>query len=79
MHGRDFQLPGSFPLQLQNSKTVIQAKDAVIQELKERVAYLEAEVCLNGAVSGQGGVVCSELRFSVKPPRLRTWLRPSWR
>uniref|UniRef100_A0A8C8BMB7 Tuftelin 1 n=1 Tax=Otus sunia TaxID=257818 RepID=A0A8C8BMB7_9STRI len=29
--------------QLQNSKTVIQAKDAVIQELKERVAYLEAE------------------------------------
>ncbi|NXX77761.1 TUFT1 protein, partial [Urocolius indicus] len=32
--------------QLQNSKTVIQAKDAVIQELKERVAYLEAEVGL---------------------------------
>uniref|UniRef100_A0A493TBL9 Tuftelin 1 n=1 Tax=Anas platyrhynchos platyrhynchos TaxID=8840 RepID=A0A493TBL9_ANAPP len=31
--------------QLQNSKTVIQAKDAVIQELKEKVAYLEAEVC----------------------------------
>ncbi|XP_075301468.1 tuftelin isoform X1 [Opisthocomus hoazin] len=29
--------------QLQNSKTVVQAKDAVIQELKERVAYLEAE------------------------------------
>ncbi|XP_056178063.1 tuftelin isoform X2 [Falco biarmicus] len=29
--------------QLQNSKTVIQAKDAMIQELKERVAYLEAE------------------------------------
>ncbi|XP_057253950.1 tuftelin isoform X3 [Pezoporus wallicus] len=29
--------------QLQNSKTVIQAKDAIIQELKERVAYLEAE------------------------------------
>ncbi|XP_052653800.1 tuftelin isoform X3 [Harpia harpyja] len=29
--------------QLQNSKTVIQAKDAVIQELKEKVAYLEAE------------------------------------
>ncbi|XP_065516255.1 tuftelin isoform X2 [Lathamus discolor] len=29
--------------QLQNSKTVIQAKDTVIQELKERVAYLEAE------------------------------------
>lgn len=39
-------------LQLQNSKTVIQAKDAVIQELKERVAYLEAEVRLNGAVLG---------------------------
>uniref|UniRef100_A0A8C8RNF9 Tuftelin 1 n=1 Tax=Pelusios castaneus TaxID=367368 RepID=A0A8C8RNF9_9SAUR len=29
--------------QLQNSKTVIHAKDAIIQELKERVAYLEAE------------------------------------
>ncbi|XP_077176557.1 tuftelin isoform X2 [Paroedura picta] len=29
--------------QLQNSKTVIQSKDAIIQELKERVAYLEAE------------------------------------
>ncbi|NWI97596.1 TUFT1 protein, partial [Pitta sordida] len=29
--------------QLQNSKAVIQAKDSVIQELKERVAYLEAE------------------------------------
>ncbi|XP_029882271.1 tuftelin isoform X3 [Aquila chrysaetos chrysaetos] len=29
--------------QLQNSKTVIQAKDAMIQELKEKVAYLEAE------------------------------------
>ncbi|XP_014816301.1 PREDICTED: tuftelin [Calidris pugnax] len=29
--------------QLQNSKTVIQAKDGMIQELKERVAYLEAE------------------------------------
>ncbi|KAM3824861.1 tuftelin isoform 1-T1 [Vipera latastei] len=29
--------------QLQNSKTVIQSKDAVIHELKERVAYLEAE------------------------------------
>ncbi|XP_035202545.1 tuftelin isoform X3 [Oxyura jamaicensis] len=36
--------------QLQNSKTVIQAKDAVIQELKEKVAYLEAEVCPSGAV-----------------------------
>lgn len=43
-------------LQLQNSKTVIQAKDAVIQELKERVAYLEAEVRLVGAVSGGAGV-----------------------
>ncbi|XP_060550283.1 tuftelin [Pantherophis guttatus] len=30
--------------QLQNSKTVIQSKDAIIHELKERVAYLEAEV-----------------------------------
>ncbi|XP_023803205.1 tuftelin [Cyanistes caeruleus] len=29
--------------QLQNSKSVIQAKDAAIQELKERVSYLEAE------------------------------------
>ncbi|XP_074836884.1 tuftelin isoform X2 [Carettochelys insculpta] len=29
--------------QLQNSKTVIHAKDMIIQELKERVAYLEAE------------------------------------
>ncbi|XP_034612452.1 tuftelin isoform X1 [Trachemys scripta elegans] len=29
--------------QLQNSKTVIHAKDVIIQELKERVAYLEAE------------------------------------
>ncbi|XP_028565929.2 tuftelin isoform X1 [Podarcis muralis] len=29
--------------QLQNSKTVIQSKDTIIQELKERVAYLEAE------------------------------------
>ncbi|XP_007427991.2 tuftelin isoform X1 [Python bivittatus] len=29
--------------QLQNSKTVIQSKDAIIHELKERVAYLEAE------------------------------------
>ncbi|NXM66360.1 TUFT1 protein, partial [Serilophus lunatus] len=29
--------------QLQNSKAVIQAKDSVIQELKERVSYLEAE------------------------------------
>nr|XP_060614071.1 tuftelin isoform X2 [Anolis sagrei ordinatus] len=29
--------------QLQNSKTVIQSKDSIIQELKERVAYLEAE------------------------------------
>ncbi|XP_039219324.1 tuftelin [Crotalus tigris] len=29
--------------QLQNSKTLIQSKDTVIHELKERVAYLEAE------------------------------------
>ncbi|XP_058516253.1 tuftelin isoform X3 [Ochotona princeps] len=29
--------------QLQNSKSVIQSKDATIQELKEKVAYLEAE------------------------------------
>ncbi|XP_012870853.1 PREDICTED: tuftelin isoform X1 [Dipodomys ordii] len=29
--------------QLQNSKAVIQSKDAIIQELKEKVAYLEAE------------------------------------
>ncbi|KAJ7307246.1 hypothetical protein JRQ81_009242 [Phrynocephalus forsythii] len=29
--------------QLQNSKTVIQSKEGIIQELKERVAYLEAE------------------------------------
>ncbi|XP_006114013.2 tuftelin isoform X1 [Pelodiscus sinensis] len=29
--------------QLQNSKTVIHSKDVIIQELKERVAYLEAE------------------------------------
>ncbi|KAM6219475.1 LOW QUALITY PROTEIN: tuftelin [Rhynchocyon petersi] len=29
--------------QLQNSKAVIQSKDTVIQELKEKVAYLEAE------------------------------------
>uniref|UniRef100_A0A7N4PJZ9 Tuftelin 1 n=1 Tax=Sarcophilus harrisii TaxID=9305 RepID=A0A7N4PJZ9_SARHA len=29
--------------QLQNSKTVIQSKDTTIQELKEKVAYLEAE------------------------------------
>ncbi|KAM8794402.1 tuftelin [Eudromia elegans] len=29
--------------QLQNSKTVIQTKDTTIQELKERVSYLEAE------------------------------------
>uniref|UniRef100_A0A8C6VK24 Tuftelin 1 n=1 Tax=Naja naja TaxID=35670 RepID=A0A8C6VK24_NAJNA len=29
--------------QLQNSKTVIQSKDSIIHELKERVAYLEAE------------------------------------
>lgn len=40
-------LPPS-PRQLQNSKAVIQAKDAATQELKERVAYLEAEVRLRG-------------------------------
>ncbi|NXT03874.1 TUFT1 protein, partial [Prunella fulvescens] len=34
--------------QLQNSKSVIQAKDAAIQELKERVSYLEAEVGILG-------------------------------
>lgn len=39
-------------LQLQNSKTVIQAKDAVIQELKEKVAYLEAEVRPSRVVLG---------------------------
>ena len=33
-------------LQLQNSKAVIQSKDATIQELKEKIAYLEAEVCV---------------------------------
>lgn len=32
--------------QLQNSKAVIQSKDATIQELKEKIAYLEAEVCV---------------------------------
>lgn len=46
--GWEFPKPPQFiqipPLQLQNSKTVIQAKDAAIQELKERVSYLEAEV-----------------------------------
>lgn len=30
--------------QLQNSKAVIQSKDSTIQELKEKIAYLEAEV-----------------------------------
>lgn len=58
-------------LQLQNSKTVIQAKDAVIQELKERVAYLEAEVRLSGAVLGGAGVSrrFAELQPSPKSPR----------
>lgn len=32
-------------LQLQNSKAVVQSKDNTIQELKEKIAYLEAEVC----------------------------------
>ncbi|XP_077803180.1 tuftelin isoform X6 [Macaca mulatta] len=32
--------------QLQNSKAVIQSKDATIQELKEKIAYLEAEIVL---------------------------------
>lgn len=29
--------------QLQNSKAVVQSKDTTIQELKEKIAYLEAE------------------------------------
>lgn len=37
-------------LQLQNSKTVIQSKDTAIQELKEKIAYLEAEVCVLGSL-----------------------------
>ena len=36
-------------LQLQNSKAVIQSKDTTIQELKEKIAYLEAEVCVPGS------------------------------
>ena len=36
-------------LQLQNSKAVIQSKDSTIQELKEKIAYLEAEVCVPGS------------------------------
>lgn len=62
------------PLQLQNSKAVIQSKDTTIQELKEKIAYLEAEVCVlgrpgKGAGSGSrregwagGGSCCSEVR-----------------
>lgn len=52
--GKTRENPGKIPgvanplgmsgLQLQNSKSVIHAKDAAIQELKERVSYLEAEV-----------------------------------
>lgn len=38
-------------LQLQNSKAVIQSKDATIQELKEKIAYLEAEVCVLEALN----------------------------
>lgn len=40
-------------LQLQNSKAVIQSKDTTIQELKEKIAYLEAEVCVPGS-PGEG-------------------------
>lgn len=48
------------PLQLQNSKAVIQSKDSTIQELQEKIAYLEAEVCAPGreralAVAGEAG------------------------
>lgn len=48
-------------LQLQNSKAVIQAKDTSIQELKEKMAYLEAEVRALGSPregGGLGGGVC---------------------
>ena len=34
---------------LQNSKAVVQSKDTTIQELKEKIAYLEAEVCALGS------------------------------
>ena len=37
-------------LQLQNSKAVIQSKDSTIQELKEKIAYLEAEVRALGSL-----------------------------
>lgn len=60
------------PLQLQNSKAVIQSKDTTIQELKEKITYLEAEVCVlghpgKGADSRRegwagGGSCCSEVR-----------------
>ena len=47
---------------------MIQAKDAVIQELKERVAYLEAEVRLSGAVpAGARGLLRAQT-LSLKPP-----------
>lgn len=39
-------------LQLQNSKAVVQSKDASIQELKEKMAYLEAEVRVPGGPQG---------------------------
>lgn len=49
-------------LQLQNSKAVIQSKDTSIQELKEKIAYLEAEVRVLGSPRagerpGGGGLV----------------------
>lgn len=54
-------------LQLQNSKAVIQSKDTSIQELKEKMAFLEAEVrALGSPREGEGlgsGVLsscCSE-------------------
>lgn len=47
---------------------MIQAKDAVIQELKEKVAYLEAEVRLNGAVLGGAQGLLQAQTLSLKPP-----------
>lgn len=43
------------PLQLQNSKAVIQTKDTTIQELKEKIAFLEAEVCVLGGPGNGAG------------------------
>lgn len=43
------------PLQLQNSKAVIQTKDTTIQELKEKIAFLEAEVCVLGGPGKEAG------------------------